>query len=144
MPKKRVRVSSPQDHPRPAAVEAGRRVGAVVEQRDGALVLHAWGEVDAYTFARWRDLLDTAAGAAGGHLVLDLGQVTFLSARAVVDLAELADALRRRDITLHLANPHPCCAVERILTAIGMSPRLPVHRDLAAALDAADAYRADA
>ncbi|MFI5498009.1 STAS domain-containing protein [Nocardia asteroides] len=137
-------MSSPQDHLRPAAVEAGCRVGAVVEQRDSALVLHAWGEVDAYTFARWRDLLDTAASAAGGHLVLDLGQVTFLSARAVVDLAELADTLRRDDITLHLANPHPCCTIERILTAIGMGARLPIHRDLTAALAAATAYRADA
>lgn len=120
----------------PAAVS--RRSGVVVESVGQVVVLYACGEVDAYTLAHWRNLLDSAEVDAGGHLVIELGEITFLSVRAVVVLAELAQRLSRDGITVHLANSRFTSAIERILEVADLTGCLAIHRDLAAAIAATE------
>ncbi|MFC4374522.1 STAS domain-containing protein [Nocardia halotolerans] len=118
--------------------EACRRLGAVIESAGSVVVLHASGEVDAYTLPRWQNLLGTAAADVepAGHLVLDLGELVFLSIRAILDLAECARRLRARRVTVHLADPYAPATVARVLAAAQMTEWLRIHRDLPTALAA--------
>ncbi|MFF0545853.1 anti-sigma factor antagonist [Nocardia thailandica] len=115
-----------------------RRFDAAVDAAGRTVVLRARGEVDAYTLPHWRSLLRRAAAATedGGHLVIDLDEVSFLSARSVADLADLAGDLERRAITLALTEGRAAATTRRILDITGLTERLSVHRNLRAALAA--------
>ncbi|MFD3745697.1 anti-sigma factor antagonist [Nocardia sp. NPDC058633] len=146
VPKKRVLLNHRHDETRrsPAAEDPAadlcRRLGAVVESAGQVVVLRARGEVDAYTLPRWRNLLDSAAAetAVGGHLVVDLGQVMFLSVRAVMALADLAQHLSRHGIATYLVAARTAPTIAHVLDLAGMTEWLSIHRDLTSALAAAD------
>ncbi|WP_410872073.1 anti-sigma factor antagonist [Nocardia sp. A7] len=120
------------------AAELCRRLGAVVKSTGQVVVLRARGEVDAYTLPRWRSLLDSAASetAVGGHLVVELSEVTFLSVRAVMVLADLAEHLSRRGIAMCLVTARAAPTIGHVLDLAEMSEWLPIHRDLTTALAA--------
>ncbi|MGW5919173.1 STAS domain-containing protein [Nocardia fluminea] len=108
-------------------------------------MLHARGEIDAYTLPRWRALLESAVpeSAAGGHLVVDLHEVTFLSVRAIMVLADLAQQLDRRGIGTHLADGRAAKTIARVIDLADMTEWISIHRDLATALEATAGSRSD-
>ncbi|MFD6398865.1 STAS domain-containing protein [Nocardia sp. NPDC060249] len=128
------------------AADLCRRLGAVVESAGQVTVLRARGEIDAYTLPRWRSLLGSAvpASAVDGHLVVDLDEVTFLSVRAIMALADLAEQLDRRGIGMHLADGRTGASIARVVDLAGMSEWISIHRDLATALAATAGPRSDA
>ncbi|APE35526.1 hypothetical protein BOX37_17985 [Nocardia mangyaensis] len=67
-------------------------------------MLRAHGEIDAYTLGRWRRLFSAARTEAGrsGHRVIDVDDITFMSCRAIIELAEDAQRYRRSAAAIHL------------------------------------------
>jgi anti-anti-sigma factor len=128
------------------AADPRRRLGAVAESVGRVIVLHARGEIDAYTLPRWRSLLESAVAesAVGGHLVVDLDEVTFLSVRAIMVLADLAQHLDRRGIGMHLADGRAATSIARVIDLADMTEWISIHRDLATALAATAGPRSDA
>lgn len=128
------------------AADPCRRLGAEAESAGQVIVLHARGEIDAYTLPRWRGLLESAvpASAGDGHLVVDLAEVTFLSVRAIMVVADLAQQLDRRGIGTHLAGGRAPTTVARVIDLAGMTEWISIHRDLATALTATTGPRSDA
>jgi len=80
-------------------------------------VLRAWGEEDRITSgARRRPL--SAALKAGHDVVVDLSGLRFADASFLVDLAVLAQRLRKHDRSLRLRGPQP--HVERLIALMGL------------------------
>jgi anti-anti-sigma factor len=79
---------------------------AAVELRGSSVVVRVEGRLDAKTAPR---LLAEclAARAAGGHLVLNLAEVTFLSSNGVGMLLVLAERSREGGGSLRIAAPSP-------------------------------------
>lgn len=127
------------------AADLCRRLGVVAKSAGQVIVLHARGEIDAYTLPRWRALLESAVpeSAAGGHLVVDLHEVTFLSVRAIMILADLAQQLDRRGIGTHLADGRAAKTIARVIDLADMTEWISIHRDLATALEATAGPRSD-
>ncbi|KQY37379.1 MULTISPECIES: STAS domain-containing protein [Nocardia] len=127
------------------AADLCRRLDAVSESAGQVIVLHARGEIDAYTLPRWRSLLESAVpeSAEGGHLVVDLDEVTFLSVRAVMVLTDLAQHLDRRGIGMHLADGRAATTIARVIDLAGMTEWISIHRDVATALAATAGPRSD-
>ncbi|MFC9659362.1 STAS domain-containing protein [Nocardia sp. NPDC127606] len=123
-----------------------RRLGAVAESAGQVIVLHARGEIDAYTLPRWRGLLESAVpeSADGGHLIVDMDEVTFLSVRAIMVLADLAEHLDRRGIGMHLADGRAATSIARVIDLAGMTEWISIHRDLTTALAATAGPPSDA
>ncbi|MFD3510155.1 STAS domain-containing protein [Nocardia sp. NPDC058666] len=99
-----------------------------------ATVLHVYGEVDACTLPQWRTILDEAMAAEGdnGHLVIDIREVTFMSCRAIMDMATRAQQGRVR---LSVVNP-VAGVTNRIIVAAGLTAWLPVFTTRTQALAA--------
>ncbi|MFD3595628.1 anti-sigma factor antagonist [Nocardia sp. NPDC058640] len=99
-----------------------------------ATVLHVHGEIDAYTLPQWRDILDDAMAAEGdnGHLVIDIREVTFMSCRAIMEMATRAQQGRVR---LSVVNP-VAGVTDRIIAAAGLTEWLPVFTSRTRALSA--------
>lgn len=96
----------------------------------GAVLLRVHGEIDAYTLGRWRRLFAAARTEAGrsGHLVIDVDNATFMSCRAIIELAEDAQRYRRGGgrVSIVSSGPSP---IPRIITLAGLAQWLPVHPD---------------
>lgn len=79
---------------------------------------------------------ESAAPATGdGHLVVDLGEVTFLGSIGVRVLLELHGLAAERGRAMHVVTGGQH-AVERPLQLIGLSDVMPVHEELDEALRA--------
>ncbi|MGW5317377.1 anti-sigma factor antagonist [Nocardia thailandica] len=102
------------------------RLDARRERRPGAVVLSPRGEVDAYTQNRWCRLLDDAASrlGPGDQLVVDLRELTFLSCRALEDLAVRAQRCHAAGGRLLVVADQPWLV--RVSRAIGLDEWLPV------------------
>ncbi|MGW5922410.1 anti-sigma factor antagonist [Nocardia fluminea] len=100
-----------------------------------ATVLHVHGEIDACNLPQWRAVLDEAITAEGesGHLVIDIRDVTFMSCRAILDLATRA---QRSEVRMSVVNPVPS-VTDRIIVAAGLTEWLPVYPSRTAAMAAA-------
>ena len=82
------------------------------------------------------DAVETRVNASlsrGGHAIVDLSHVTFLSSLGVRMLISAAKMLDRRGSTLVLVAPQPL--VEQALRHSGLADLLPVRADVAAALE---------
>lgn len=115
--------------------ELCERLQAELEPRAEAVILHVYGEADAYTQPRWRRVLDTALAEAGPNrrLVVDLSGIQFLGCRPILDLAERAQQGAARGVQISVFNPLPG-VVDRVVGIAGLSAWLPVHATLAEAL----------
>jgi anti-anti-sigma factor len=91
-----------------------------------ATVLHVHGEIDACNLPQWRDILDEAIRAEGdsGHLVIDIRDVTFMSCRAILDMATRA---QRSAVRMSVVDPVPSSVTNRIIVAAGLTEWLPVY-----------------
>lgn len=90
-----------------------------------ATVLHVHGEIDACNLAQWRTALDGVIAAEGepGHVVIDIRDVTFMSCRAILDMAARA---QQGKVRMSVVNPVPS-VTNRIITAAGITEWLPVY-----------------
>lgn len=115
--------------------ELCERLQAELEPRAEAVILHVYGEADAYTQPRWRRVLDTALAEAGPNrrLVVDLSGIQFLGCRPILDLAERAQQGAARGVQISVFNPLPG-VVDRVVGIAGLSAWLPVHATVAEAL----------
>ncbi|MFD3746310.1 anti-sigma factor antagonist [Nocardia sp. NPDC058633] len=97
-----------------------------------ATVLHVHGEIDACNLPEWRAVLDDAIAAEGdsGHLLIDIRDVTFMSCRAILDMATRA---QRGKLRMSVINPVPS-VTDRIITAAGLTEWLPVYASRTEAL----------
>ena len=86
---------------------------------DIGTVLAVAGEIDVATAPQLRDHLDTVPGR---HTVLDLSDVSLLSAAGLAALLDLQDRLHRADARLALAALSP--AARRVLIAAGLDTTL--------------------
>ncbi|TCJ89741.1 anti-sigma factor antagonist [Nocardia alba] len=108
---------------------------AEVTRRHAATVVHVRGEIDACNLSQWRGILDDAVLAAAGsdHLVIDLRDVTFMSCRAILDMATRA---QQSELRMSVVNPVPS-VTNRIIVAAGLTEWLPVYSSRTDALAAA-------
>ncbi|MGY1941359.1 anti-sigma factor antagonist [Nocardia gipuzkoensis] len=114
--------------------DARLRLSATIERRGGAFVVHAHGEVDAYTLPTWRRLLSEAVAAAstGAPLVIDTSGIFFMACRSLLVLAEESERCRRRGIQLSVVGSGS--VVGRVVTALELDALLPVHSSVEDAL----------
>ncbi|MDO3646976.1 anti-sigma factor antagonist [Nocardia mangyaensis] len=106
------------------------RLGAESATARGVVLLRVHGEIDAYTLGRWRRLFGAARTEAGrsGHLVIDVDDITFMSCRAIIELAEDAQRYRRSGgrVSIVSSGPSP---IPRIIALAGLVEWLPVYAD---------------
>ncbi|MFE6922226.1 anti-sigma factor antagonist [Nocardia sp. NPDC057663] len=114
------------------SVDLESRLRAEIVTGGAATVLQVYGEIDACTAARWRDILDDAVRTAGerGHLVVDISDVTFMSCRAIFDMAACAKLYGSGGARMSVVNPARS-TIDRIVTAAGLTEWLPLYTDLA-------------
>ncbi|UGT57011.1 anti-sigma factor antagonist [Nocardia asteroides] len=115
------------------AADLCERLQADLEFRAGAVILHVYGEADAYTGHRWQRILDTALTRATGRLVVDLSGTQFIGCRPILDLAERAQHGLSRGVQVVVFNPFPS-VMERVVAIAGLNAWLPVYTTLAEAL----------
>lgn len=124
-----------------STIDARKGLRATSERRGTALVVWAGGEVDASNEQAWTTLLNTMACAitTPGPLVVDISALQFVSASAFRALAHRAQRCRERGLTLAVVSTQPIVA--HIVAATGLSPLLPVHVSVEAALSCAPSPR---
>ncbi|MET9002639.1 STAS domain-containing protein [Amycolatopsis sp. Hca4] len=107
-----------------------------LERSGGVLVVEMRGEPGITTVVRWATVLETALCELPSprFLVVDLGLLGFLSARAVRGLLNVFEVCRARGIAGCLI-VSPGSDVERVVRLTGLAGRVPVfpHRVLAIA-----------
>lgn len=114
--------------------EVSARLRAELQPWDTAMLLRVRGDIDAYTLARWHRLLDEAflRAAATRHLIVEVSEVSFMSCRAILDLAGRAQ--QHHDTTrVSVVNAVPS-VVDRIIAAAGLTEWLELHSELAEAI----------
>ncbi|MBF6340972.1 anti-sigma factor antagonist [Nocardia abscessus] len=113
----------PADEPEDARL----RLTATIERHGGAIVVHAHGEVDAYTLPTWRRLLSeaVAAASAGDPLVIDTSDILFMACRSLLVLAEESEKCLRHGSRLSVVGSRT--VVGRVVTALELDALLPVY-----------------
>ncbi|WP_280302759.1 anti-sigma factor antagonist [Nocardia neocaledoniensis] len=116
--------------------DLGLRLQADLDLRADAVILHVYGEADAYTRPRWRAVLDAAVAEATprGCLVVDVSAIQFVGCRPILDLAERAQQASTGGVRVVMFNPYPG-VVDRVITIAGLSAWLPIYPTLAEALN---------
>ncbi len=105
---------------------------------DDMVVLAVTGEIDAYTGTHLREHVLAGVGPDRGGVVLDLAQVTLMSAAGLRALADTAATLADTGRRLLIARCRP--VVREVVRQIGPPLAVVDHRSVDAALDA---YRAE-
>lgn len=139
MPRNRVLVNTLLSHDRsrssagaePDADDVRARLRAETSTVRHGTLLRVHGEIDAYTFAHWRRLFDTArlTARSTGHLLVDLHAVEFMSCRAIAELADSAERSHREGLRVSVVSPSS--AIVHIATVAGLA--LPIYPDANAA-----------
>ena len=86
------------------------------EARGGATVVHVGGEIDVYTAPVLRERLDEHISAGRHHLVVDLGDVSFMASTGLGVLVGRLKLVRVTNGTLRLV-----CSTERILNVFSIT-----------------------
>lgn len=117
--------------------EPNSSLRATTVRSGSAVLIRAGGEVDASNEHTWRGLVAEASAVATqpGVLVVDVNSLDFMACCAFTVLADEAERLRRRGITLRMVSSNP--GVARIVDACSFGNVLPVHPTTEAALSAA-------
>ncbi|MGH3525501.1 MAG: anti-sigma factor antagonist [Mycobacterium sp.] len=113
---------------------AASRLQIEVDQRGCAVIVHARGELDAYTMPIWRRVTREASAQATppGPVIVDISRLDFISCGALVALALDADVCRARRINLIVVSR--ASTVHRIVAATDLDARLPIHSSTESAL----------
>lgn len=100
---------------------------ATAQSTGTTVTICAGGEIDAVNESTWRLLLAEAAAAVvkPGSLIVDVSDIEFMGCCAFAALAEQAAECRERGGRLRLVSNQP--AVQRIISACGLSALLPVE-----------------
>ena len=106
-----------------------------VENRAGVWVLSLHGEHDLATQPSLREQLEHVR-AAGGPIVVDLSPATFVDSTIIGALLECATGIEANAPGVFAAAP-PESAARRLADLVRLGDALPVHDDLAAAIDTA-------
>jgi anti-sigma B factor antagonist len=106
-----------------------------VENRAGVWVLSLHGEHDLATQPSLREQLQHVR-AAGGPIVVDLSPTTFVDSTIIGALLECATDLEPDEFGVSAVAP-PESAARRLADLVRLGDGLPVHDDLAAAIDTA-------
>jgi anti-anti-sigma factor len=106
-----------------------------VESRAGVWVLSLHGEHDLATQPSLREQLHHVR-EAGGPIVVDLAPTTFVDSTIIGALFECAKDLKPSEPGLFAVAP-PGSAARRLADLVRLGDALPVHDDLAAAIDTA-------
>jgi anti-sigma B factor antagonist len=86
------------------------------ETRGGETIVHVGGEIDVYTAPVLREHLDEHIVAGRHHLVVDLGDVTFMASTGLGVLVGRLKLVRGSNGTLRLV-----CSRERILSVFSIT-----------------------
>ncbi|MBF6168878.1 anti-sigma factor antagonist [Streptomyces gardneri] len=118
--------SGPLHPPTDEPEDARRRLNATIEHRGSAVVLHARGEIDAYTLPTWRRLLREAAAAtaAPNPIVIDTTGLDFMACRSLLVLAEESERCRHQGMRLCVVGRS---VLARIVTLIDLDAQLPIY-----------------
>jgi len=100
------------------------------EVTDAALVVTVIGEVDLATAPQLRDVLEHAITTAPAVLVLDMSEVSYFDSTGLDVLIHISTALDTGRLRLVAS-----AAVIRPLTLTGIDSLIPLHPDLASALE---------
>jgi anti-sigma B factor antagonist len=106
-----------------------------VENRSGVWVLSLHGEHDLATQPSLREQLQHVR-AADGPIVVDLSPTTFVDSTIIGALLECATGLQASAPRVFAVAP-PESAARRLADLVRLGDALPVHDDLAAAIDTA-------
>jgi anti-anti-sigma factor len=106
-----------------------------VENRAGVWVLSLHGEHDLATQPSLREQLGHVR-AAGGPIVVDLSPTAFVDSTIIGALVECATSLQPSEPGVFAVTP-PGSAARRLCDLVGLGDALPMHDDLAAAIDTA-------
>ncbi|WP_370965243.1 STAS domain-containing protein [Amycolatopsis sp. cg9] len=111
--------------------------GIAPERTSGVLVVEVSGELDIDTVGQWTKVIeDTICELPGPHLlVLDLGQLEFLSVRGIRGLLRAFELCWERGISGCLIAT-PGSAVERVIRLAGLTGRVPLFPHRLAAIAA--------
>lgn len=90
---------------------------------DGRSIVHVSGDLDASTAARLRELLAGLINAGARHIVVDLGDLSFMGAGGLGVLVGAARRLRRDDGKLLLRSAPP--SVQKIIEITGLRETMP-------------------
>ncbi|WP_410630846.1 STAS domain-containing protein [Amycolatopsis sp. cmx-4-83] len=111
--------------------------GIATERTSGVLVVEVRGRLDIDTVTQWTAVIEaTLCELPGPHrLVIDLGQLEFLSARGIRGLQRAFELCHERGISgCLIANPGS--AVEKVIRLAGLAGRVPVFSHRLAAIAA--------
>jgi anti-anti-sigma factor len=103
----------------------------IVDRPDGAVVVSLHGQLDLDTASQLHDVLASLLLQPSPRIVVDLAALTFCDS---IGLSALAFAHRRcveAGGYLRLCSPRPF--LRRVLTVVGLSPRLPAYWTVQAA-----------
>ena len=117
--------------------EPNSALRATTVRTGSAVLIRAGGEVDASNEHTWRGLVSEASAVATrpGLLVVDVTSLDFMGCCAFTVLADEAERLRHRGISLRMVTSNP--GVARIVDACSFSGVLPIHPTTEAALSVA-------
>ncbi|MGH3970158.1 MAG: STAS domain-containing protein, partial [Mycobacterium sp.] len=76
-----------------AAEDGAARLQTDTDRRGSAVILHARGEVDAYTLGTWRRIVQeiSECAGAGEQVIVDITGLDFIASAALAALANEAD-----------------------------------------------------
>ena len=109
--------------PTMTACPSGSPVSMVSRTESSTIEIRLHGELDASSTTALRDALLEAVSAGDANLVVDLADVSFVSASTLGVLVETREALRARNHTMTLRAAPRC--VRRILLLTGLEHLLP-------------------
>lgn len=111
----------------PTTSPAEKMVRFAIDQSvPGVRVVYVAGELDLLTTPLLDQRMRGQIDVGGGHVVVDLSEVTFLGAAGLTSLSSALEAAARRDVQLHLTGADHR-AVARPLQIVGLLETLDSH-----------------
>ena len=105
----------------------------VVESNGPAVMLRAHGRIDIFTADLFEACVLTASGEGDREVILDGSDVTYLSSAGLRAFLRVWRELNQKSRNLHVCALKPY--VREVFNIIGFDKLIPIHSDIAAALD---------
>lgn len=106
----------------------------VVDSNGPALLLRAEGRINILTADLFEACVLTAAGGTGPDLIIDGSDVTYVSSAGLRAFLRVWRNLNKVNRGLHVCALKPY--IQEVFHIIGFDKLIPIHADIAAALDA--------
>lgn len=97
-----------------------------IDHRGRVVIVHARGEVDAYSLPTWRQVTREACAHASppGPVIVDITGLDFIACCALAAPVDQADVCRAHGINIIVVSRAPI--VHRVTAATGLGARLPI------------------